>query len=541
MSTDIENKHDALQNNLIEITYMSEVQELCEKFPELSEGEVNRRLSQIRLNIAYKLSREIDATDVFLYLTDSTRVILYGDAAYPFSLNEEETARLLKEVTEASGHASIHAYTENEQRDGLRKQRDVKNNTSDCLVLARGVQSLHKENMLGVVAIRVNAKYFSRQIQSVDLGKDAQIVACDSGGNIVLSKNQDLNPINSVLQLPAEMSGNGISINMPIKDSEWMLIGLIPGKVLDVRAREIFINLLILIVPITAVVLAGVFVFSHFFIKPLTRLIHAINDVEAGNLSVEVKSGAPDEIGMAERSFNQMVKKFRALLEDVKAQEKHKRKLELAALQAQINPHFLSNTLNTARLLARTQQASNIEELLSDLINLMHISMNVHNTLIPIREEISCIKSYVDIMRHRNYASFDVIYEVQPELLDSMLPKLLLQPIVENAIKHGLNGKASGGQILIRVAERQGDILISVIDNGQGITPDHAKEILSRKATDSVSLSGIGLSNVIERIHLSFGESYGISIDSLCNVFTSVKIIIPNVKRGDNAGESIDC
>ncbi|MDR1061631.1 MAG: sensor histidine kinase [Clostridiales bacterium] len=543
-SRGVGDKFVLLQNNSVEIAFMDEVQQLCVLAHELSQGEINRRIAALRLNISYKLSRSPDITDVFLYVPDGRRLVLYGDAGYQFNLPEAESEALLRDAYEKNGHAIIRAYGAERQKDGLRKQRDVKSGNASCSLIARGVRSLYGEDMLGVVVIRVNERFFSGQLSIIDLGDGAQIVIYDSSGQVIACTGSGLFPVGAELDR-AVLSGlesAHIMIDLQIEDAGWTMLGLIPSQILNRRASAIFADLLILLFPIGAVVFLGMRLFGKILARPLTELVSAMNAVEGGDLDVKLSNPSPDEIGRAAHSFNEMLRTIRELLEDVKIQETQKRQAELAALQAQINPHFLSNTLNLARCMAQTQKAFNIDALLTALIDLLHVSMNLQSTLITIEEELSYIRSYIEIIRYRNYNTFDVNYDIQANLFDSLIPKLILQPIVENALTHGLGGKAANGQIIVRAVSRTDGIHIAVTDNGQGISPERISDILRKKASNNgMRFSGIGLHNVDERIKLFFGEQYGLYIESVCKMFTTVEIVIPNRKRVDRADSSIDC
>jgi len=271
-------------------------------------------------------------------------------------------------------------------------------------------------------------------------------------------------------------------------------------------------------------------------------LVNAMNLVKEGNLNVEVKNESRDEIGQVTRNFNTMLSQIRQLIENVKNKEKEKRKAELAALRAQINPHFLSNTLNTVRCLAHTQKAYNIENILVSLIELLHVSMDIREDFIPISKEISYVRSYMEIMSYRDYGSFSIVCEVEPELEDSLVPKLILQPLVENALIHGLKHKNVGGQIIVRVTGDNSNVYISVTDNGQGIPPDVLPNIIKPKSDDeTLALSGIGLSNVDSRIKMLFGNDYGLYVDSIYQMYTTVEVVLPNLKEGRLCDNSINC
>jgi len=225
----------------------------------------------------------------------------------------------------------------------------------------------------------------------------------------------------------------------------------------------------------------------------------------------------------------------RQLVDDVKAEETKKHEAELAALQAQINPHFIANTLGAAKILAQNQKADNIDQLLTALIELLNKSMTVGESLITLKEEVKYVQSYVKIMQFRSFTRAEVSYLIQDSVEDCLVPKMILQPLVENALIHGIAGSDRSIQIEVR-AVADGDVLcLSVVDNGKGISPENIESIMSASPTEFGNrFSSIGLPNVHERVKRIFGDDHGLSIESKINLFTSIEITMPIVrKKGD--------
>jgi len=254
-----------------------------------------------------------------------------------------------------------------------------------------------------------------------------------------------------------------------------------------------------------------------------------MNQVEEGNLEVQIDDQAQDELAAASSNFNQMVVELKELVEDVKENEKQKNDLEFKALQAQINPHFLSNILNTARLLADMQNADNLENFLSSVINLLHLSMNNKEDFITVAKEVEYLKSYLNIQQFRLHNKFEVKFEIEENLMNYKIPRFLLQPVVENSIIHGISGKSGQGLIEIKGFTQNEQVIFTITDDGIGMTEQEIKDLLSENKMNKGQFSGIGINNVKERIELYFGREYGIEIESLKGYFTTVKIILPEI------------
>lgn len=253
--------------------------------------------------------------------------------------------------------------------------------------------------------------------------------------------------------------------------------------------------------------------------------------VESGNfdIDIDIDVQGDDEVKRLSRAFNMMVKRIRSLMEQIISEQEAKRKSELKALQAQINPHFLYNTLDSIVWMNENKDYVGVTTMVVALSQFFRISISRGRELITVSDEIEHIKSYLIIQKIRYKNKFKFSIEAQPEALGYKTLKLILQPIVENAIYHGVEQLYDEGIIKINVSIDGDTILFQVTDNGYGIKPDILKDILNKKANEKDS-GGVGLKNVNERIKLFFGEQYGIEIDSILDVGTTVNIRIPIIK-----------
>lgn len=544
-----------LENISVDIAYMEDVQNLCINYSDISLEELQKLKRTIRMDIAFKLSLSREVTDVYLYTPHGDRMVLYGDEGYKFALKEEYHQGLVDEIYKKNGHTVILSYSEEQQADGIRKQQDIRKGIENSVVVGRAIRSLNSDAVFGIIVMRVNERLFASRLQNVDLGKDAEMVIYNAGKRIISSTNKTKFPVGANMAGAADENGNGTDANTAsfsqngyiymesmIDGMGWEIASLIPKSYLDEELSWVLTDLLLVLIPVLLAIAVGMWVFDRILAKPLHTLISAMKEAENGNLDIAIKNNSSDEIGVASRSFNEMIEKIKRLLFNIKTQEKEKRHAELAALQAQINPHFLSNTLNTASYMARMQKADNVENLLTQLVALLHISMDMRNDLITVSEEISYITSYVEIVRHSNYKPFDILFEIQHEVSDCLVPKLLLQPLVENALTHGIGSKHANGQIIVKALAVGDDIRITVTDNGQGIKPGEIDAILTENTKkNKLRFSGIGLANVNQRIKMLFGDSYGLQIESIYQMYTTVVLVIPCVKGEDCADEGYDC
>lgn len=313
------------------------------------------------------------------------------------------------------------------------------------------------------------------------------------------------------------------------------------------KARDY--TLLVMVISILLCIVIAL-VISNGITKPLTVLEKTIKKVTSRDFDVRFDYEKEDEVGQIGKSFNFMLSEIKELIvrlnstiqelgdekSKVKEEQYLKRKAELAALQAQINPHFLYNTLNSIVWMADKVEAKEISHMSAALGTFFKVSLSKGKELIPIRDEMDHVRSYLFIQKIRFEDKIQYDFSVNEKLFDKMTIKLLLQPLVENAIAHGINDMDGIGEIRITgdISENGEDIELHVIDNGVGINP-LALEFINRKLKTGFdgNKEGYGIYNVNERIRLCFGCEYGLTIRSELGKGTDVIIVIPDVEMED--------
>jgi two-component system sensor histidine kinase YesM len=278
---------------------------------------------------------------------------------------------------------------------------------------------------------------------------------------------------------------------------------------------------------------------SRSIYTPIKKLHDVTKTITQNDLQALVTGDNTDEIAELGMSFNIMIGKIRGMLDDKVREQENLRKAELRALQSQINPHFLYNTLDTIIWMAEANKTDQIVEVVSALSNFFRISLSKGKDWITIGEEIGRIKSYLIIqkMRYRDIMDFQI--DVDEDVSDHTVLKLILQPLVENAIYHGIKNKREGGTIIVRAKFNNAkEVILEVEDNGIGFTPDKLRQLEAELADDSGDIrqeSGFGIGNVNQRIKLYYGKQYGLSVRSEYQTGTCVSFVIP--ARKDDSGE----
>lgn len=318
---------------------------------------------------------------------------------------------------------------------------------------------------------------------------------------------------------------------MEFSQTGWVCKMQIPADALIGQVNQTIVFILFIYLIILAAAIGLVVYICYRLTRNILRLNSAMQKVATGDLQVRVQISSRDEIGDMAEVFNNMIVQLQELIQEVKKTEEQKRQTELHFLQAQINPHFLSNILNTVTWMANLQNEENIAKLTSSLVELLHSAMRKGKEIITVQDELHYIQSYIEIEQYCYVDNFEVIYDIEEGAEKLYIPRFLLQPIVENALIHSLNELTDRfGELKITVKTQGTKLLIITRDNGKGMTEEQIEYVLhSRKERNSKEFSSIGVYNVLERIQLMYGneEGYGVQFKSEPGKFTEVTLTLP--------------
>lgn len=269
--------------------------------------------------------------------------------------------------------------------------------------------------------------------------------------------------------------------------------------------------------------------FSRQLGAPIKRLTGRLKQISHGDFSRDISIETDDEIGMIGKQINHMSGHISELLDTRVQSEKEKKDLEIKMLQAQINPHFLYNTLDSIKWIATIQKNSGIVQVVTALSSLLKNMAKGFNEKVTLRQELDFLNNYVTIEKIRYIELFDVEIDVESEsLYDAKIIKLTLQPLVENAIFSGIEPSGRSGLIKIHAYTKNGILYVSVTDNGIGISPENIEKLLTDTSRVTKSnMSGIGLPNVDRRLKLVYGEDFGVKIDSVLDEYTTITVSLP--------------
>lgn len=373
-------------------------------------------------------------------------------------------------------------------------------------------------------------------VDNVGIGQHGYCFIMDEEGNLIYHPQQQL--INAGLKqedtqnIKNMESGSFQQANViytvhSLKNGNWKIIGVSYVDEMITNKLDNMIRIVIFILPVVLLTAFLVGFFSSKLISnPANDLAKAMREFEKDAENFEFcQVNGTREITSLSDSFGHMVVQVQNLMEQVREEEVSLRKTELNALQAQINPHFLYNTLDSIAWMCEEGRTQEAIIMVNSLARLFRISISRGHELITIEKECQHAESYLKIQKYRYKNKFTYQFEVEPECLKYLCNKITLQPIIENAIYHGLD-MTDEGEIRIGVKEQGEDILMYVEDNGVGMEKERCEEILHKEASDR---AGIGIKNVNDRIKIYFGERYGLTILSEPDVGTRVEIQMPKI------------
>lgn len=309
---------------------------------------------------------------------------------------------------------------------------------------------------------------------------------------------------------------------------DFSIVALVDKQSVFKESSDVIRQFIFIFYIIIAITVIGIRKLTTHFSKNIRTLNQEVSQFginPRNGISTEISSN--DEVGQLADGFITMSKRINHLLDQIKEVERNKGKLEYQALQAQINPHMIYNTLNTITYLAQLQNISNIEDVSSSFAKLLHLISNNVGEYITIENELEYIQSFVSIKKYNLICNISTEYQIDPDARKSKILKLLLQPIIENAMVHGFSNITADGLITIRIRKQDNYILIDVIDNGNGMSEEHITRIINGQIVSKDNFNRIGIYNIIQRLNLQYGDLYKFDIISYPSIGTTIHIEYP--------------
>ncbi|GGF99200.1 cache domain-containing sensor histidine kinase [Paenibacillus abyssi] len=423
----------------------------------------------------------------------------------------------------------------------------------------RNINRVPSRNVMGYMKININADVIDNMLVPSDtneMEKNMRVFIITDEGHIVYDNKHELtgrtsiDMDTSILQRDhryGDMIWNGKQYLYTYEKSSysgWNTMILIPNDfILSEQKRSQYI--LIIVGLLATLIIAVVsYVLSHHITLPLRYMMKKMNRVEQGDFSQRMTFEGNNEIGRLSRIYNNMLDSISRLISEVYESKLAEKNAQLSALQAQINPHFLYNTLNIMKSISRIRGIEEVAEMSESLAELFQYSMHNLQHPVPLRQEMDHIHNYMNIQQHRFSNRFELRCDIPEELLQASVLKLTIQPLIENAIIHGLGKVKSGGYIDVSARKVNGILTIEVADNGKGMDDEqlfllqHSLRAPNRMKELQDETRGIGLRNIGQRIQLLYGENHGIEVVSQPGAGTTVKLNFPYLTHENEEGKA---
>lgn len=403
----------------------------------------------------------------------------------------------------------------------------------------------------GVLLVDMNFNAIEQLFKKVNNGQEGYIYLTDNNGEIIYHPRQQLIYSDLVNENNLVAASYDDGDYTEVFESEkrlitvktagytgWKIVCVTPMSELIMNTKNMkAFMILILIFTIFLMVFADIFI-SAQIANPIKRLDESVKDLENGVLDGEVYIGGSHEIRHLGRTISSVVKQMKKLMDKIVVEQEQKRKSELDALQSQINPHFLYNTLDSIIWMVECERYEEAILMVTSLANLFRISLSKGKNIISVNDELEHAKNYLRIQKMRYKNRFVTKLNIAEEVLTLSSIKLIVQPLLENAIYYGMEYMDGDGEITVNAFCEENDLYIEVIDNGLGIPMEEIPLLLTNNARVQKKGSGVGLRNVHDRIQLYFGNKYGLEITSELDVGTTIRIHLPKVEYNTLQGEN---
>ena len=398
-----------------------------------------------------------------------------------------------------------------------------------------------------LLLINLNYRYFEEIFSNVNLGSGGYVYLTNDRGDIIWHPKQNeiysgrFNEDNKYAATLKDgitvenLRGKNITLNVrTIGYTGWKLVGVTPSAALGIDGIK-FRFFVLFVADLFLFLLAMINAFiSDKISNPIKRLDGSVRDIESGNLDVEILPSGSYEVEHLGKSIKNMLGRIKVLMSDLVAEHNAKRKSEFDTLQSQINPHFLYNTLDIIVWMIENENSDKAVNIVTALAKFFRISLSKGKNIITVKDEVEHVRNYLMIQNMRFKNRFEYSIDVDEKVLSYSSLKLMLQPLVENAIYHGMEFMDGDGEIDVKVFKEDDSLYFTITDNGLGMSEDMVETLLSKDFVPSKKGSGIGVKNVNERIKLYFGSEYGLKVESEPDEGTKITIHLPAVVYGEN-------
>ncbi len=523
MSTLTEISQDLLYEDMIynALKRSSDVNDPLKNFE--YENSVNSHLKMVVISRSEIRSLCIFSEDGYIYYADD-------NSREAGSRNDIPYAEILNKARLGKGKPVLYIVAEN------RKVKDI--------YMARQINDRDRFKELGLLIMHVKKEVLDEVYQGLTgnlqnimiLSSDKELIASRNYNDSYILSDELMESINGEKGEKIDEKAGVFVSYITLKNAGWKIAAYVTLDELYKDAYKLRRNIVMLC--FVSVLLLSVIttIIAVDFVSPINKLVKGMKKVQAGESDVYVQDDRGDELGFLNKTFNEMSGEIHHLVNWVYREQLTRKEAELKALQSQINPHFLFNTLEAINWLAQLNNVPEISSTVSDLSDLMEASIGRDDRLITIEEEFTYADKYISLQKRRFGDRIELTKNVQPEVIGIKIPRLLIQPLIENAVYHGVERTRGKGLISLNASKNENCVSIEVLDNGAGMDRDELEQLNDKldmdndtyfKALGNKKSRSIGIENVNRRIKLFYGENYGLTIESEEGKYTKAVVTIP--------------
>ena len=499
-------------------------------------------ITQLTTAVNYVIKPVSEIKSLKFYMSDGSSLYLKEEIDEPYTLIKKEP--WYQAALDKRGTVHVGAFLEN----AVTGRNTVPSGDTLIIVVAMSPDMIaHPQNTIETVAlfIRSQADNVTAGYNHSDYKEMGFMYITDRTGKILVqqnapkmnfspnvfeSKNSDTTDSTATVKTIQTNSAVNKIIITEQPDTGWKIISVVDTQTL----LQNFYRIAFIIIAVSGVLLILFMIFSRYFLKtiihPVNRMIEGLTQVEAGDFSVNIEPCGHSEVRKMIDSFNHTVSRLKTVNEEKDRERQLKYNAELKALQSQINPHFLVNELTSIRFMAQVAKFDSLRKMAEALIKILTCSFRSNSGFYPLREELDVLAGFIYLMQIRYSDNFKVEYEIDETCLDCSVPRLILQPLVENAIVHAFNEMEDPGCIRIRIKKIKNYVQICIEDNGCGMSAGQTAQLLNAESVpddEPADYTSIGIKNVHHRLILNFGSEYGLSIHSIPGQGTNILLRIP--------------
>ncbi|MDT0163914.1 sensor histidine kinase [Bacillus sp. AG4(2022)] len=541
--------NEAIRYNTVMVTQISKsIDDMVESFNDVMDGVTFNNEIQRLLQIKYDTGKEMHLLNKYLASQVVDETVMFNEVDL---INLYDTENLRVNLRRSVNNKDFNFFNElrpNMYDSSGRVTWKVENSVITANRLIYGIHS-YKMDEIGYLTMSMKTSYLEDRIQKYDPTEERHIIILDQEGNVVLTNAEDsgndaftswasdldynsIDSESSFVDIPGD--GRMIVNNYQSELTGWKIISLVSLN--EISAGPVLIGRTIFLIGFVAIVIGIVVIWisTHYIVKPLNQLRLVMDEVEKDNFHVQVQINRKDELGRVGDSFNKMMNKINNLISDIYQKDINEKEAQLRALRAQINPHFLYNTLDAINWMAQFDKTDEVSKMTIALSRLLKSSISNNKEFIRLEEEAKYIDDYMTIQKIRFQDKIHYSMQIDEAAKKCLVPKLILQPIVENAMIHGLEKKLENGYLLIKGYLKNDLLHIQIIDNGVGMDERTMSALLKGVYVnrDENKGTGNGILNVQNRIKLLFGREYGLKIDSNENVGSVFEMTLPVHREG---------